>query len=105
MNDKVETARQLLNATAKASYGDKAGFGYMIQQPDNAPLDLGGYFLRSLYVTSNLIFSECYARNGGKWIGCPNPPSYYVVTSNGESVKFREYGEALIYCAEKVETT
>jgi hypothetical protein len=95
----IETARQYLERRARDSFGNLAGFGQNIRQPIDAPLSLGGWFIRSLWVTPNIAFGECRINSAARFVGCPNPPSAYVIKCPKGTYRFRDYGRALIFAA------
>lgn len=99
---KANLARLFLCEIARANYGELAGFGPMIRQADNSKTRLygvAGWFLRSLYVSPNLIFAEGRIWDSGRFVGCPNPPDCYLVKHGDIVRRFRDYDRALRYCA------
>lgn len=105
MMNQTDAARVLLNSTARANFGERAGFGNMIRQGDNLQsrkYGISGWFMRPLYVSPDIVFCECYIDNLARWVGCPNPPSAYVVKNGDKIRRFWDYGHALRYAALQV---
>ena len=93
-----EMARKGLECLARANFGEAAGWGRFIRQPDNAEtsrLNLQGWFARPLWVSAELQFAEMYIDDRARWVGCPNTPDAYIVRCHGQAFRFRDYARAV----------
>lgn len=74
-----------------------------IRQPNNAPLGLGGWYLRIFSVIGvDLKFCECHIRDSAQYVGCPNPPETYLIWNKGKATLIRDYGRAVRFFASLV---